>query len=113
MDEAVLTTDGLGPADPDRTPGAQPIAESSPATAAAAAADVEFVPGLKQEEAHERQKQAQREIDAHIVYVRREPQKLRSTLARWEPEPCFPFKISAENLSKNIPGMYQVHYDGQ
>ena len=38
MDEAASTTDGLGCVDPDGAPGVDPLMESSPATAAAAAA---------------------------------------------------------------------------
>ena len=37
MDESASTTDGLGSVDHDGTPGAEPLVESSPGTAAAAA----------------------------------------------------------------------------
>ena len=65
IDEAALTTDGLGSVDPDGTLGAQALVESSPATAAAvvaaAAAGVKVVPDPNQEEPRQRLKQAQRE----------------------------------------------------
>ena len=35
MDEAASTTDDLGSVDPDVAPGAEPLVDSSPATAAA------------------------------------------------------------------------------
>ena len=43
MDEAASTTDDLGSVDPDVAPGAEPLVDSSPATAAATAAGVEVV----------------------------------------------------------------------
>ena len=43
MDEAASTTDYLGSVDPDVTSGAKPLVDSSPGTAAAAAAGVEVV----------------------------------------------------------------------
>ena len=58
MDEAASITDGLGSVDPDDTSGAQPLADWSPAIAAA---DVEVVPVPKQEDARERLNQAKRE----------------------------------------------------
>ena len=48
MDEAASTTGGLGEVDPDGAPGVEASVESSPVTAAAAAADVEVVPAPKQ-----------------------------------------------------------------
>ena len=38
MDEAASTTDYLGSVDPDNAPGAEPLVDSNPGTAAAAAA---------------------------------------------------------------------------
>ena len=43
MDEAASTTDYLGFVDTDVAPGAEPLVDSSPGTAAAAAAGVEVV----------------------------------------------------------------------
>ena len=43
MDEAASTTYDLGSVDPDVAPGAEPLVDSSPATAAATAAGVEVV----------------------------------------------------------------------
>lgn len=49
MDEAASTTDGLGSVNPDGAPGTQPLAESSPPTAAAAASNnVEIVSASNQ-----------------------------------------------------------------
>ena len=50
MDEAASTADGVGSVYPDGAPRAQPLAQLSPATAAAAAAaDVEVVPAPNQQ----------------------------------------------------------------
>lgn len=64
MDEDASTTDALDSVDLDETPGAEPSAESSPAsvsaTAAAADEDVEVVSAPNREDTRERLKQAQR-----------------------------------------------------
>ena len=87
IDEAALTTDGLGSVDPDGTLGAQALVESSPATAAAvvaaAAAGVKVVPDPNQEEPRQRLKQAQREAKhTRLERCHRsiEPEKLRTAL---------------------------------
>ena len=50
MDEAASTADGLGSVDPDAAPGAESFVDSSPGTAAAAAAArVEAVSALSRE----------------------------------------------------------------
>ena len=49
MDEAASTADGLGSVDPDAAPGAESFVDSSPGTAAAAAARVEAVSALSRE----------------------------------------------------------------
>ena len=63
MDEAASTTNGLGCVDPDGAPKAESLVESSPATAAvaAAAAGVEVVSAPHREGSRERLKQSQRE----------------------------------------------------
>ena len=43
MDEAASTTDDLGSVDPDVAPGAEPLVDSRPGTAAGSAAAVEVV----------------------------------------------------------------------
>ena len=47
IDEAALTTDGLGCVGPVGTPGSHPLAESNPVSATAAANDVEICLGYQ------------------------------------------------------------------
>lgn len=59
LDEVASTADGLGSVGPDGTRGAEPLAESSPAPAAAA--NVEVVPAPNREDILERLKKARLE----------------------------------------------------
>ena len=73
MDESASTTDGLGSVDHDGTPGAEPLVESSPGTAAAAAG-VEVVSAPNREGNRDRLKQSQREAKhARFMTSRRQP----------------------------------------
>ena len=58
-DEAASTTDGFGCVVPEGAPGAEPLVESSPATAVAAAAGVEVVSASNREGSRDRLKQSQ------------------------------------------------------
>ena len=80
MGEAAPTTNGLGSVDLDSAPGAESLAESSPDTAAAAAADVEVVSAPNQEgtrERHSGRRSTQGLRDAIV-----EPKKPRTAFTR-------------------------------
>ena len=85
IDEGASSTNAFGSVNPDGAPGAQPFAESSPATVATTAAGVVVVSTPNQEDTRERLKQAQREAKhTRITRCPRsiEPKKLRTTLTR-------------------------------
>ena len=99
MDEDASTTDGLGFVDPDDASGAsaEPLMESSPGTAAAAAAAA----GLEVVSARNREGDRDR-----LNQLQREAKHTRRKTSRRQPKPFGaivfgPYLFSAENLSKH------------